>query len=75
MTNEELSNLKENDELVLHSKDGTDYKVIIESINCCRPDNMRYAVDVINSKGENYYEASGDYYFCGKDFISQCELK
>lgn len=63
----------EDEELILHSSNGLDYKVIIENYNPFRPPEMAYAVDLIDPNGVSYLEDKGDYYFCGQDFIDKCK--
>lgn len=58
------------DKLVLHSRDGHDYKVEVVNVNDFRPPEERYGVDMWNDKGVYY----GDVYFCGEDFLNKCTL-
>ncbi len=68
-----MTRLKQGDKLLLHSKDGHNYKIVIENINYYRPSGMIYAVNMINDCGISYFDIYGDYLFCGEDFISLCE--
>lgn len=63
---------KVGDKLTLHSENGLDYQVIIESINNFRPDDMKYAVELIDENGNSYFESYGDLYFCGDSFLEKC---
>ena len=63
---------KVGDKLTFHSDNGYDYQVIIENINNFRPDDMKYAVNIIDPNGISYYESYGDLYFCGDSFIDKC---
>ena len=58
-------NIKVDDEFVLHSVDGRDYKIIIANINDYRPPDQRYAIDVYNDQGQY----PGDVIFVGDDFF------
>ena len=62
---------KVGDKLTLHSENGLDYQVIIESINNFRPDDMKYAVELIDENGNSYFESYGDLYFCGDSFLEK----
>ena len=64
----------EGQELVLHSSNGLDYRILVENINDCRPPEMIYAIDVIDPNGNSYYMTSGDWYFCGQEFIDKCTV-
>ena len=64
---------KVNDHFVLHSSNGLDYQVYIHNVNDYRPPEMLYACDIVDPEGKHYYEAAGDWYFCGQDFIDKCE--
>ena len=64
---------KVNDHFVLHSSNGLDYQVYIHNVNDYRPPEMLYACDIVDPEGTQYYEAAGDWYFCGQDFIDKCE--
>ena len=66
--------VKVNDELILHSKNGKDYLIKIININEYRDPDMKYACDLMVD-GVWYTDAYGDYYFCGDEFIQQCERK
>lgn len=63
---------KVGDKLTLHSENGLDYQVIIENINNFRPDDMKYAVELIDENGNSYFESYGDLYFCGDSFLEKC---
>ena len=59
---------KVGDKLVLHFRDGHDYKVEVVNVNDSRLPEERYGVDMWNDEGIYY----GDVYFCGEDFLSKC---
>ena len=67
----DLATLKEDDELVLHSKNGHDYRVVIANINRFRPPEEIYAVDVYDENG-THHSPNGDVAFVGEDFIKLC---
>ena len=69
-----MREIKVKDKLLLHSSNGMTYKVIVENINEFRPPNMKYAVNMIDGNGNSYFEKYNSLYFCGDDFIKQCEL-
>lgn len=64
-----MRDYKVNDELVLHSSNGMDYKIVIVNINEYR--EMPYAVDVWDGNGVY----AGDVQFVDKDFLDRCEMK
>ena len=78
MTREQIDNLKVNDLIILHSSNGKDYIVQICNINdFCEP-NMKFATNTFVKYDDNIYhnylKESGNFYFCGDDFISLCKL-
>lgn len=62
---------RKGDKLILHSKDGHDYDVYIVNVNECRPPEMWYALDIYNDQKQCC--TSDDYFFCGEDWLAQCE--
>lgn len=58
-----------NDELVLHSSNGMDYKIVIVSINYYREPDSIYAIDMWDGNGTY----AGDVLFVGDDFLNKCE--
>lgn len=69
------STVKEDEELVLHSSNGLTYQVEVISVNTLRPPDMIFAVNLIDPEGHSYYTETGDYHFCGEDFIRKCDRK
>lgn len=59
------------DKLILHSSNGHDYTCYIININNCRPPDMVYALDVYDDQNRSC--TSEDPFFCGEDWLSQCE--
>lgn len=63
------SEYKVHDELILHSENGMDYKIVIVNINTLREPGMEYAVDMWDGNGVY----AGDVLFVGKEFLDKCE--
>lgn len=61
------------DKFVLNSENGKRYIVTVKNVNDYRPPDMKYAVDVIDSQDNSYYKEYGDFWFCGDDFLGDCE--
>ena len=64
--------MKVNDEYVLHSSNGMDYKIIIVNINDYREPSMKYALDVWDGNGVSCGE---DVYFVGDDFFNKNNIE
>ena len=64
--------MKVNDEYVLHSSNGMDYKIIIVNINDYRESSMKYALDVWDENGVSCGE---DVYFVGDDFFDKNNIE
>lgn len=63
---------KVGDKLTFHTENGLTYQIVIHSINNFRPDDMKYAVDIIDGNGNSHYESYGDLYFCSDSFLEKC---
>ena len=64
--------MKVNDEYVLHSSNGMDYKIVIVNINDYREPSMKYALDVWDGNGVFCGE---DVYFVGDDFFNKNNIE
>ena len=60
-----------NDEYVLHSQNGMDYKIIVISINNFREPSMKYGLDVWDGNGVY----CGDVMFVGDDFFENNNIE
>ena len=60
--------IKVNDEFILHSSDGNNYKIVIYNVNYYRPPDMTFAVLIYDEDGriKNPYD---DFFFIGEDFF------
>ena len=59
--------IKVDDEFVLHSSNGMDYKIVVININYFRPPESVYACDVWDGNGVY----AGDVMFFDEDFFNQ----
>lgn len=66
-----MQKYKDDTELVFHSSNGMDYKVVVVSYNAFREPGMEYAVDIWDANGTY----AGDVYFVGEDFLDKCDIK
>lgn len=67
MQNDEI---KANDEFILHSSDGKDYKIIIYNVNYFRPPESTIAFLLYNEDGELIRGGSNDdFWFIGEGFF------
>ena len=62
---------KKGDKLILHSSNGHDYTCTVVNVNNCRPPEIKYALDIYDD--ENHCCTTDDYYFCGDEWLAQCE--
>lgn len=66
-----MDNIKLNDEFILHSKNGMDYKIIVVNINDFREPSMKYGLDVWDGNGVY----AGDVLFVGDSFFSNNDIE
>ena len=59
--------IKKNDKFILHSSDGTDYRMEVVNINECREPSAKYGLDVYNADGVY----AGDVMFFGDNFFEK----
>lgn len=64
-----MREIKKGDEFILHSSNGFDYECKVININECRPEDMKYALDV-TVNGESLPDVS----FVGDQFFQLNEL-
>ena len=60
--------IKVDDEFILHSSDGNNYKIVIYNVNYFRSPDMTFAVLIYDEDG-NYIKNSYDDFFIGEDFF------
>ncbi len=61
--------IKIDDEFILHSSDGKNYKIIIYSVNYYRPPDMTYAVLLYDENENMVKNGLDDFFFIGEDFF------
>lgn len=66
MQNDEI---KVNDEFILHSADGHDYKIIIYNINYFRPPYATIAFLLYDENGKAIKTDLDEFWFVGEDFF------
>lgn len=66
-----MDNIKFNDEFILHSKNGMDYKIIVVNINDLREPSMKYGLDVWDGNGVY----AGDVLFVGDSFFHNNDIE
>lgn len=59
--------IKKNDKFILHSSDGTDYRMEVININEYREPSAKYGLDVYNADGVY----AGDVMFFGDNFFEK----
>lgn len=67
--------IKVNDEFILHSSDGNNYKMVIYNINYFRPPSMTFAVLLYDENGNMVKNALDDFFFIGENFFIKHEEK
>lgn len=66
MQNDEI---KVNDEFILHSSDGKNYKIVIYNINYYRPPESIFACLLYDENGKIIQNNHDEFWFVGKDFF------
>lgn len=64
-----MHEIKANDEFILHSSDGKDYKMVIYNVNYYRPPDTTFAVLIYDEDGNRF----NDFFFIGEDFFIKHE--
>ena len=61
--------IKVDDEFILHSSDGKNYKIVIYNVNYFRPPDMTFAVLIYDEDGNRIENSYDDFFFIGEDFF------
>lgn len=61
--------IKVDDEFILHSSDGNNYKIVIYNINYYRPPESVIALFLYNEDGEIIQNNHDELWFVGEDFF------
>lgn len=61
--------IKVDDEFILHSSDGKDYKIVIYNVNYYRPSEATIAFLLYNKDGEIIWNNHDELWFVGEDFF------
>lgn len=67
--------IKVNDEFILHSLDGNNYKMVIYNINYFRPPDQTFAVLLYDENGNSVENTCNDFFFIGENFFIKHEGK
>lgn len=61
--------IKANDEFILHSSDGKDYKIIIYNVNYFRPPEATVAFFLYDENGKTIQNNQDEVWFIGEGFF------
>lgn len=65
--------IKVDDEFILHSSDGNNYKIVIYNVNYYRPPDTTFAVLIYDEDGNKIENPFDDFFFIGEDFFIEHE--